>query len=72
MFEDIGYFLMRAFAIPIEYFGIILEATETVSYLITAFIIVCLVRFILKPIFGGRAFGASDRAKFKREEVDND
>lgn len=72
MLEDIAWIMLRVFAVPVEYFTVVLEATETVSYLITAFIIVCLVRFILKPIFGGRAFGASDRAKFKREEVERD
>lgn len=72
MFEELSNLLLRSFAYPIEYFGTLIEATETVSYVITAFIIVCLVRFILKPIFGGRAFGASDRAKFKREEPNGD
>lgn len=72
MFEDIAWIMLRVFAVPVEYFNIVLEATGTAVYLITAFIIVCLVRFILKPIFGGRAFGASDRAKFKREEVERD
>lgn len=72
MLEDIAWIMLRVFAVPVEYFTVVLEATETVSYLITAFIIVCLVRFILKPIFGGRAFGASDRAKFKREELERD
>lgn len=68
MFEDLAWIMMRVFAVPVEYFNIILEATGTAVYLITAFIIYSLVRFIFLPFLGNSIINGSDRAKPERHD----
>lgn len=68
MGADIFSMLARSMAACISFFDLIIESLDLVGFVLSAFLIYTVCRFLLVPLLGGS--GGSDKARKKKDGGD--